>query len=167
VVIELTTEDRLALRELVEAYAGAVDRFDVAAVVALFAPEGRMVAPHPAGGDRPPIRHEGHARLTTALDAGLGAYRLLTHVIGGLELTAADAAAGTAAGTTTCLAHHVFEREGRDRLLVLGIKYRDRYVRLDGCWRFAERDLDFQWRDERWLTMQPSPGAAAPAEGEG
>jgi len=149
--IALTTEDRLALRDLVDAYAGAVDRFDVAAVVALFAPDGRMVAPHPAGDGRPPLRHEGHEQLTAALGAGLGRYRLLTHVVGGQVLAEADSAVGTVAGTATCLAHHVFEHDGHDRLMVLGIKYRDTYVRLDGAWRFAERDLDFQWRDERPL----------------
>ncbi len=142
----LTTEDRLELRSLVDAYADAVDRNDPAGVAALFLPGGRLVVPDPSDPAHPLSVRTGRDEIVTAL-ARLGRYRALTHVVGGQVL-----AEGVlpVAGVTTCLAHHVYERQGR-RLLVMGIRYHDTFGRESRSWRFAERRLEIGWRDDRAL----------------
>ena len=135
--------DRLALRALVDTYARAVDDVDVDGVVELFAPDGQLVA-HAGGGD--PLVRSGRADITDALTGGLARYHLTTHVVGGQVVTF-DAAG--ASGVTTCLAHHIYDGAGGSRLLVMAVRYDDRYVRLDGRWRFARRELHFDWRDDR------------------
>jgi len=145
----LTVEDRLALRALVDAYADAVDRKEAAEVAALFAPDGRMVVAGDGGARGGGTRRRGRREIADAL-AALGSYHTLTHVVGGQAL-ARHATDGAVTGITTCVAHHVLERGDRRVLQVMGVKYHDTYVRLDEGWRFAERTLEFQWRDERDL----------------
>ena len=135
--------DRVALRALVDAYARAVDHADVAAVVALFAPDGRLVA-HAGGGD--PLVRAGQREITDALTQGLARYATTTHVVGG-QVVGFDG--DGASGETTCLAHHVYDGAGGRRLLVMAVRYVDHYVRLDRGWHFAQRELHFDWRDDR------------------
>lgn len=144
------TEDRIELRALVEEYARAVDAKDVDAVVALFTEDGRLLSHLMPGTEVEPLVRQGHDKLRRALDAGLTPYERTTHVIGGqvLELDGA-----TASGTTVCLAHHLYDAvdpPGR-RLMVMAIRYEDSYVRHHGLWRFAERRLRLDWRDDRPL----------------
>jgi ketosteroid isomerase-like protein len=150
-------EDRIALRALVEEYARGVDDNDVDRVVNLFAEDGRLLSHVMPGTETDPLVRTGHDQLRRALHAGLAVYDSTTHVIGGqvVELEGA-----TAAGTTVCLAHHVYrdEQHGR-RLMIMAIRYEDSYVRLHGMWRFAERRLRLDWRDDRPLSA--SPGEAA------
>ena len=58
-----------------------------------------------------------------------------------------------------CLAHHVYERAGVSRFLVMAVRYEDDYVCQSGTWRFASRQLRLDWRDDRVLD---EPGGAAP-----
>ena len=141
-------EARIELRALVEEYGGAVDAKDVPAVVALYTEDGRMLSHLLPGTEVEPYVRTGHEELRRALDAGLAMYLQTTHVIGGqvLELEGA-----TARGTTTCLAHHVYDGPEGRRLLVMAIRYEDRYAHHGGLWRFAERRLRLQWRDDRPL----------------
>jgi ketosteroid isomerase-like protein len=149
------TEDRLELRVLVEEYARAVDAKDVAAVVALFAEDGRLVSHLLPGTEVEPLVRSGHEKLRKALDLGLAQYELTTHVIGGQTL---ELDGDAASGLTVCLAHHVYADPagtGR-RLLVMAIRYEDAYVRRRGLWRFAERRLRLDWRDDRPLSDPPA-----------
>lgn len=151
------TEDRIELRALVETYARAVDDKDVGAVVSLFTEEGRLLSHLMPGTEVDPLVRQGHEKLRRALEAGLAQYVRTTHVIGGqvLELDGASAS-----GTTTCLAHHVYDApDGGQRLLVMAIRYEDGYERRHGLWRFAERRLRLDWQDDRPL--------GAPAQGNG
>lgn len=143
-------EDRIALRALVEQYAQGVDAKDVDAVVALFAEDGRLISHLLPGTEDDPLVRTGHGQLKRALDAGLAPYLGTTHVIGGQVL---ELEGDHASGFTQCLAHHVYEAAdgaGGRRLLLMAIRYEDRYVR-DGGWRFAERRLRLEWRDDRAL----------------
>jgi len=154
----LTIEDRLALRSLVDAYADAVDRVDPAAAASLFLPAGRLVVADPADPEHPLTARIGRDEIIAALGR-LGRYRALTHVVGGQVLGRVDAsgaavgsgAANAVTGVTACLANHVYERDGRARLLVMGIHYHDTYGLEGGTWHFAERRLEIGWRDDRWL----------------
>jgi hypothetical protein len=57
--------------------------------------------------------------------------------------------ADEASGETYCLAHHVWNENRQRMLLVISIRYLDRFVRQDGTWRFAERRLITDWTDQR------------------
>jgi len=145
--------DRMALRELVDRYAQAVDERDIDTVVHLFTEDGVLLSHIMPGTEETPLERRGHDKLRRAMELGLAQYTSTTHVIAAqvVELAGDD----DAAGTTTCLAHHVYTGDGGgERLLVMAICYRDRYHRQLGSWRFAERRLELQWSDDRPLTAQ-------------
>jgi len=151
--------DRFELRSLVEAYARHVDDRDVDAVAALFTEDGRMLAHLAPGTEVEPLVREGREKVRRAIAAGLEVYLGTTHVIGAQVVEIH----GTAAtGTTTCLAHHVYEdTEGNGRrMLLMAIRYEDRYRHEDGSWRFAERRLRLDWRDDRPLHDTPAGQAS-------
>lgn len=77
-------------------------------------------------------------------------YLATTHVVGGQVLDV-DTDGERARGETVCLAHHVYQRDEGRRLLVMAVRYQDEYVRESGVWRFAERQLRLDWRDDRPL----------------
>jgi hypothetical protein len=149
--VEETPDDlaaRVALRLLVDTYARAVDRGDAEAVAGLFSAEGRLIAHfHPGPDGSPPVR-TGRAEIAAALVGGLAQYQATTHVVGG-QVAELDEDHEHARGETVCLAHHVYERDGALRLLVMAVRYQDEYVREGGRWCFAERQLRLDWRDDR------------------
>jgi ketosteroid isomerase-like protein len=142
------TEHRSALRLLVDSYASHVDHRDVEAVAALFSDDGRLVAHFHTAADGSPTVRTGRADILAALVEGLRPYERTTHVVGG-HVVHLDGVRAT--GETTCLAHHVYERRGQARLLILAVRYQDAYVWRDGVWQFAERQLRLDWRDDRPL----------------
>jgi len=153
VLAEGDVADRMALRDLVERYAQAVDRRDIDTVVSLFTEDGVLLSHLTPGTEERPLERRGHDDLRRGLGLGLAVYSSTTHLIGGqvIDHVAGDAAAGT----TACLAHHVYEDdEGGRRLTVMAIRYEDRYHRDGGGWRFAERRLRLQWSDDRPLTAR-------------
>ncbi len=138
--------DRVALRDLVDAYARHVDRRDALSVAALFTADGRLVSRlHDGGGDAPIVRRGRH-EIATALAAGLDRYTVTTHVVGG-QVVIVDGDGAT--GETVCLAHHVYEGAGGRRMLVMAVRYADTYARGADGWAFAERELTLDWREDR------------------
>jgi uncharacterized protein (TIGR02246 family) len=139
--------DRMALRDLVDAYARHVDRREAQAGASLFTDDGRLVSRlHHAGGDAPIVR-QGRDEIASAL-AFLDRYVVTTHVVGG-QTVVFDATGDSATGDTVCLAHHVYESDGERRMLVMAVRYVDSYVRQPGGWAFAERQLTLDWREDR------------------
>jgi len=136
---------RQALRLLVDRYAQCVDRGDTEAVAALFSAQGRLVAHFHPGRDGSPTVRTGRTEIAAALVAGLAPYLGTTHVVGGQVV---DLEADHAQGETVCLAHHLYERDGERRLLVMAVRYQDDYVCESGVWRFAERQLRLDWRHD-------------------
>ena len=141
------TAARVALRHLVDTYARDVDRGDTDAVAELFSMDGRLIAHFYSGTDGSPPVRRGRAEIAAALVAGLDRYLGTTHVVGGQVVEVADDQEH-AQGETVCLAHHLYERDGVRRLLVMAVRYQDQYVREAGAWRFAERQLRLDWRDD-------------------
>jgi uncharacterized protein (TIGR02246 family) len=143
-------EARVALRLLVDAYARGVDTRDTDAVAGLFSDDANFVAHFHLGPDGKPVVRRGRDEIRAVLVAGLRPYLATTHVVGGQVLDV-DVDAGRANGETVCLAHHVYERDGVRRLLVMAVRYEDDYVCESGVWRFAGRQLRLDWRDDRPL----------------
>jgi ketosteroid isomerase-like protein len=140
--------DRVALRELVEAYAHHVDRLDPDAVAALFCHDGvlKIYEGDPATVEPARVR-TGPPEISAAL-AGLSRYEVTTHFLGQQSV---QLAGDTATGETYCMAHHITRTGGERRDKVLSIRYLDRYRRVDTRWCFDERVLVVDWADDRLL----------------
>lgn len=48
-------------------------------------------------------------------------------------------------GETYCVASHLYSKEGVDRKLDMGIRYKDTIEKRDGVFKFSRRDLDIVW----------------------
>jgi uncharacterized protein (TIGR02246 family) len=142
---------RVALRLLVDTYARSVDRRDTDAVAELFTEDGRLIAHFFTGPDGSPNVRTGRAEIREALVAGLERYDGTTHVVGGQVV---DVDGDGASGETVCLAHHVYERNGERRMLVLAVRYADTFVCESGTWRFAERQLRLDWSDDHPMAVR-------------
>src|SRR3984957_12708977 len=96
--------DRLAIRELVEAYAYCADRREAAGQMALFTPDTHFVVYMDAKDSKP--TQELHTRDALApVFADLNQYQTTMHFLGQSTITALTAERGK--GETYCLAHHL------------------------------------------------------------
>jgi hypothetical protein len=140
--------DRLAIRELVEAYAHCADRRDAKGQMALFTADTHFVAYMDAKDPKP--SQELHSREELApVFAELNQYQATTHFVG--QSTVFTLTRDRATGEAYCLAHHVTVNAGKRRMMVASLRYNDTFVKLDGAWLFAERLLYVDWVDERAL----------------
>ncbi len=129
--------DRLAISDLVHAYAQGVDRRDPEAVARLFTENGTFVAYASPGASEPTSRSQGREEITRAI-AMARHYRSTTHTIGNHLATVQG---DEASGETRCVAYHVLGDEGSEMLLVWHIRYLDTYVRQPDGWRILDRVL--------------------------
>src|SRR3984885_4177161 len=140
--------DRLAIRELVEAYAHCADRRDAKGQMALFTADPHFVVYMDAKDPKP--SQELHSREELApVFAELNQYQATTHFVG--QSTVFNLTRDRATGEAYCLAHHVTVNAGKRRMMVASLRYNDTFVKLDGAWLFAERLLYVDWVDERAL----------------
>ena len=138
--------DRLAIRELVEAYAHCADRRDVKGQMALFATDTHFVVYMNANDPKPAQDLRGREALAPVF-ADLNKYDATTHFIGQSTITMLEG--NRATGEAYCLAHHVTVDGAKRRLMVASLRYLDSFVKLDGTWLFAERLLYVDWLDDR------------------
>jgi len=146
-----TTEaaDRLAIRELVEAYAHCADRRDANGQMSLFTVDAHFVVYMNAKDPTP--SQELHSREALApVFADLNKYAATTHFVG--QSTIFTLSADRATGEAYCLAHHVTVDGGKRRLMLASLRYLDTFVKLDGAWLFSERILYVDWMEERALS---------------
>ena len=140
--------DRLAIRELVEAYAHCADRRDAKGQMALFTDDTHFVVYMNAKDPTPSL--ELHARAALApVFADLNKYDATTHFLG--QSTIFTLTGERATGEVYCLAHHVTVEGGKRRLMLASLRYLDTYVKTEGTWQFAERLLYVDWLEERAL----------------
>ena len=141
--------DRLAIRELVEAYAHCADRRDAKGQMALFTGDTHFVVYMNAKDSKHSF--ELHSREALApVFADLNQYDATTHFVGQSTIFTLTSDRGT--GEAYCLAHHVTVKGGNRRLMLASLRYYDTFVKLDGVWLFAERLLYVDWVDERALS---------------
>jgi len=140
--------DRLAIRELVEAYAHCADRRDAKGQMTLFTPDTHFVVYMDARNPKP--SQELHSREALApVFAELNQYHATTHFVG--QTTILTMTGDRATGEAYCLAHHVTVSSGKRRLMLASLRYYDTFVKVAGAWLFAERLLYVDWVDEREL----------------
>ena len=82
--------------------------------------------------------------------ADLNKYDATTHFVG--QSTIFTLSADRATGEAYCLAHHVTVDGEKRRLMIASLRYYDTFVKGDGGWLFAERQLYVDWVDERGLS---------------
>ena len=141
--------DRLAILELVEAYANCADRRDAKGQMALFTEDTHFVVYMNAKDPKPSM--DLHARDALApVFADLNKYEATTHFVG--QSTIFALSADQATGEAYCLAHHVTMDSGKRRIMIASLRYYDTFVKMDGTWLFAERQLYVDWVDERALS---------------
>jgi hypothetical protein len=141
--------DRLAIRELIEAYAHCADRRDAKGQMSLFTANTHFVVYMDAKDPKP--TQELHTREALApVFAELNKYEATTHLVG--QSTILTLTSDRATGEAYCLAHHVTLDGGKRRLMVASLRYLDTFVKKDGAWLFAERLLYVDWVDERALS---------------
>ena len=141
--------DRLAIQELVEAYAHCADRRDAQGQMSLFTADTHFVVYMNAKDPTP--SQELHSREALApVFADLNKYEATTHLAG--QSTIFTLTKDRATGEAYCLAHHVTVDGGKRRLMVASLRYLDTFVKMEGAWLFAERLLYVDWIDERAMS---------------
>ena len=141
--------DRLAIRELVEAYAHCADRRDANGQMSLFTADTRFVVYMNAKDATP--SQELHSREALApVFAELNKYEATTHYLG--QRAIFTLTEDSATDEAYCLAHHVTLEGGKGRLMLASLRYLDTFVKNDGSWLFAERRRYVDWMEERALS---------------
>ena len=141
--------DRLAIRELVEAYAHCADRRDAQGQMSLFTTDTHFVV-YMNAKDPTPSQVLNSREALAPVFADLNKYDATTHFVG--QSTIFTLTSERATGEAYCLAHHVTVDGEKRRLMVASLRYQDTFVKMDGAWLFAERLLYVDWLEERALS---------------
>jgi len=130
-----TIADEQALLHLANRYAQAVDRRDAEALISLFTADG--------GIDRPGASWRGHEQLRGIVARLTSLYASTFHTVRNQAVTIDG---DTAEGETYSVAMHMMPPgNGAPKRMDMGIRYQDRFVRQDGNWLFASRQLIVDW----------------------
>src|SRR6201992_3503625 len=114
--------DRLAIRELVEAYAHCADRRDAKGQMSLFTADTHFVVYMNAKDPAP--SQELHSREALApVFADLNQYAATMHLIGQTTILTLTGDRGTA--QTYCMPHHLTIKDGNQRLMIAALRYTD------------------------------------------
>jgi SnoaL-like domain len=141
--------DRLAIRELVEAYAHCADRRDANGQMSLFTLDTHFVVYMNAKDPNP--SQELHSREQLApVFADLNKYAATMHFVG--QSTILTLTGDRATGEAYTLAHHLTIEGEKRQLMIAALRYYDTFVKMDGTWLFAERLLYVDWIEERVLS---------------
>jgi len=126
--------DRLALRELFDAYAHCADRRDAEGQMALFAPDARFAVYMSGEGSEPTYVLDGREALSPVF-ADLNQYDVTTHFNGQSTVTLDG---DTAAGECYTIAHHLSTVDGERKIMIASLRYLDTYSKVGGAWYFGE-----------------------------
>lgn len=138
--------DRLAIRELIDAYAHCADRRDAEGQLALFTEDCRFLVFMDATASEPTQELHGREALAPVFE-NLNSYRATTHFNGQSTVTLEG---DRASGESYCLAHHLsYGTDAERTVMIASIRYLDRFVRREGAWFFAERRLMVDWTETR------------------
>jgi hypothetical protein len=140
--------DRLAIRELVEAYAYCADRRDANGQMALFTVDAHFVVYMDARDPKP--SQELHSRDALApVFADLNQYAATMHFLGQSTILTLNQSRAT--GVAYCLAHHLTVDGAARGLMIAALRYADTFARAEGGWLFSKRCLYVDWIERRSL----------------
>src|SRR6476659_1494585 len=121
--------DRLAIRELVEAYAHCADRRDANGQMSLFTADTHFVVYMNAKDPTP--SQELHSREALApVFADLNKYAATMHFVG--QSTILTLTGDRATGEAYTLAHHLTIEGEKRQLMIAALRYYDSLVKVDG-----------------------------------
>ena len=136
---------RLAIRNLIDAYARCADRRDAEGQKALFTDDTHFVVYMDGQGSEPTQVLDGRDALTPVFE-DLNRYEATMHFNGQSTI---ELARDRATGESYCIAHHLFTEDDERKLMVAWLRYHDTLVKVDGAWLFAERNLYVDWTETR------------------
>ena len=137
--------ERLAIRELIDAYAHCADRRDAKGQTALFTEDTAFYVFMDSLSPEPTYVLHGRDALAQVF-ADLNQYQATTHFNGQSTLRLDG---DQATGESYCIAHHLSVNGEKRTLMLASIRYLDKFVKRDGMWLFAERKLMVDWTDTR------------------
>jgi hypothetical protein len=140
--------DRLAIRELFDAYAHCADRRDADGQKALFTEDTRFAVFMSGEAAEPTYVIDGREALTPVFD-DLNRYQTTTHFNGQSTVTL-DGGQGT--GESYTIAHHLYTEGDQRKIMIASLRYLDTFSKIDGTWYFAERNLILDWSETRTST---------------
>jgi ketosteroid isomerase-like protein len=142
-----TPADHCELKDLVDAYATAIDERDRALLVSIFTPDAHLFVQED-GREEVLVAYDGSDELAHLMDL-LDDYGPTMHLMSNHRI---QVDGDRATGVVYCLAHHLSKQDdGSTRNLVMAIRYFDRYTRPDsaGAWKIAERKIVRYWDELR------------------
>jgi hypothetical protein len=139
--------DRLALRELFDAYAHCADRRDADGQKALFTDDTVVAVYMDGEGSDPTYVLHGREALTPVFD-DLNRYDATTH-FNGQSTVAIDG--NRATGESCTIAHHFYTEGGTRKIMIASLRNLDTFTKIDEGWYFAERNLILDWSETRSL----------------
>jgi ketosteroid isomerase-like protein len=138
--------DRLAIRELIDAYAHCADRRDAKGQMALFTADTRFLVFYDPAAAEPTQELRGRDSLAPVFD-DLNRYVATMH-FNGQSTISLDG--DRASGESYCMAHHLSVGEdGQRTMMIASIRYLDELIKQGGEWLFAERRLMVNWTETR------------------
>jgi ketosteroid isomerase-like protein len=126
--------DRAAIRDVVHAYATAVDRKDWAAVRACFTPDATCDYMWFSGD---------LATVLERIEQGLAPFVSTMHLVGN---HLADVTGDAATAETYTLCHHRHRTADGFADRIVGLRYVDALVRTADGWRIRRRDVAVDWQ---------------------
>jgi ketosteroid isomerase-like protein len=127
--------DRLAIRDLVDAYPSCADRRDATGQMALFTEDTEYEVYEDPHKSAPTQRFRGRAALAPVFD-DLKNYAATMH-FNGQSTVVLDG--GQASAVTYCLAHLVKGDGSARNMMIASIRYLDTFVKDDGVWLISQR----------------------------
>jgi ketosteroid isomerase-like protein len=137
--------DRLAIRQLIDAYAHCADRRDAKGQMALFTTDTVFEVFMDSRSAEPTQTLRGRDAFGPVF-ANLNTYQATTHFNG---QSVVEVEGNTAKGESYCIAHHLTVDGEKRTLMVASIRYLDTFTKQNGAWLFAERKLMVDWTDTR------------------
>jgi hypothetical protein len=139
--------DRLAIRELFDAYAHCADTRDAEGQKALFTVDNRFSVFMDGPGSEPSSVLEGREALSPVFD-DLNRYSATMH-FNGQSTVSLDGDRAT--GDSYTIAHHVFTEDGTRKMMVAWLRYLDVFTKIEQTWYIAERQIILEWSETRPL----------------
>ena len=157
--MNLSTDERAALSDLVHRYAARVDDRQFDLVTDLFTPDAELILPNPPASLEPVRELRGHVAIRAAVAAVASTIRTQHAIVG--EVYDADPRSGVARGRIACVAHHWVRDEDQSRDVTWHLRYEDEYRRTaDTEWRIRLRLLTIDAIDTGPVRqVRPEPSA--------
>ena len=138
-------EDRIAIRELIDAYSFCADTRNIQGHMALFTEDTNFEVYMDEKIPTPTQVVTGRNNLFPVFN-DLNQYVSTMH-FNGQSIIKVNGDRATA--TTYCRAYHLKLPDGKQQLMIAGIRYYDTLVKENGAWLFAERKLKVCWIENR------------------